>query len=406
MMEKLFQMAIKNEFRIKYLVVIVMCFIAFNTYAMPLWFPNESNSGFGGYIKDLPYLTISPNGDHTEFNNLIHARVNTAWFPFTFLRLEVGGRLQVYSGESFNGDTSQFIDQFGIDLGFADLTDVWVAILYLNIDRAWIGFQTGNLNIIGGRQRINWGTNLIWNPNDWFNTFNFIDFDYEERPGTDALLLQYYLSEVSVAELAIKFGQDQEDRTFAALYKFNMLNFDIQLQAGVFGLDGAAGISWAGSILDGGFRGEIAYFHPVFDTGVNNLIVNDTSGRVVAAISGDYTFENSLFLHLELLYNGFGTTGAIDSNERIRPDLNAKNLLPSRFGIFGEISFTFTSLLQATVASSMNPSDLSFYVAPSFTWSVFQNIDFFAIAQLFFGDENTLYGETSDLITVSARWNF
>ncbi|HVB02111.1 MAG TPA: hypothetical protein VNE41_00190, partial [Chitinophagaceae bacterium] len=23
-----------------------------------------------------------------------------------------------------------------------------------------------------GKQRINWGKTLVWNPNDWFNTFN------------------------------------------------------------------------------------------------------------------------------------------------------------------------------------------------------------------------------------------
>ena len=34
--------------------------------------------------------------------------------------------------------------------------------------------------------------NLVWNPNDLFNAFSFVDFDYEERPGSDALRIQKY----------------------------------------------------------------------------------------------------------------------------------------------------------------------------------------------------------------------
>ena len=67
----------------------------------------------------------------------------------------------------------------------------------------------------------------------------------------------------------------------------------------------------------------------------------------------------------------------------------------------------FTPLLTGSFAVSMNPDDLSFYLAPGIQWSIFQNLDFSAVAQLFFGDDFTLYGDDSNhLLAFTFRWSF
>ena len=58
-----------------------------------------------------------------------------------------------------------------------------------------------------GRQRINWGVNLAFNPNDLFNAYSLIDFDYQERPGSDAIRFQYFTNELSSFETAVQFGK-------------------------------------------------------------------------------------------------------------------------------------------------------------------------------------------------------
>ena len=376
-------------------------------YGIPLWFPQGSNTAVGGYLEDFPYLTFSTGDTEPDFNNLLQLRLNTTYYPVDFLTFELAGRFQLYSGGqfSFNDSTRQLSTLLSEDRGYADLTKSWPSILYANIDRAWAGFNRGNLNVTLGRQRINWGTNFVWNPNDWFNTYNYLDFYYKERPGTDALRVQYYTGVTSVAELVLEAGKKLNDRTFASLYKFNTWNYDFQIQAGLFDLDAAAGFSWAGQIGGAGFRGEVAYFHPVLNQSSNKFIGDDTTGKVVAGISGGYTFPNSLYLNGEFLYNGYGTRGPIDMR-RAQLELSAKNLLPSTFGLFTQLSYTFTPLLQGTLAASMNPDDYSFYVAPSLTWSVVDNIDFMVIAQLFSGAERTLYGSFGDLAALSIKWSF
>lgn len=387
--------------KIVYLIALAVIEIS----ALPSWFPQQANTDAGGYLKDLPYLVF--NNGNADFNNLIHFRADLRWYPWSILTFELGGRLQLYTGDSFGSARSldTLTSIYSTDAGYADLTDAWPSMLYVNIDRAWLGFEYSNLNVMLGRQRINWGTNLVWNPNDWYNAFNFIDFDYEERPGTDAFHVQYYTSAVSVVELALEAGKDQQDRTFAAMFKFNTLGYDLQFQGGLDGLDAAFGFSWSGGISGGGFRGEMAYFHQILDKATNDFVGQDYSGNFVAALSADYTFPSSLYLHGEFLYNGFGTNGAIDSVRLLSP-VTAKNLLPSAFGIFAEVAYTFTPLVYGSLSISTNPADFSFYIAPSVNWSVFQNIDLFIISQLFFGDPNTLYGDVDDLLAFRVRWSF
>ena len=62
----------------------------------------------------------------------------------------------------------------------------------------------GNFRQGSDRQRINWGQTLVWNPNDIFNAYSYFDFDYIERPGSDAIRLQYYPDYSSAIEMAVK----------------------------------------------------------------------------------------------------------------------------------------------------------------------------------------------------------
>ena len=42
--------------------------------------------------------------------------------------------------------------------------------LYTNFDRAYIEYISGSFELSIGRQRINWGINMLWTPNDIFNS--------------------------------------------------------------------------------------------------------------------------------------------------------------------------------------------------------------------------------------------
>jgi len=134
--------------------------------------------------------------------------------------------------------------------------------MYSNWDRLNLNYSYGNWDITLGRQRINWGINTVWNPNDLFNSQNFLDTDYEEKPGSDALRIQYTTGETSSLEIA--FHPDKEFKmkqsVLAAIYKFNFRSFDFQILAARYLQDYSMGMGWAGNIKNAGFKGEINYF--------------------------------------------------------------------------------------------------------------------------------------------------
>ena len=77
-----------------------------------------------------------------------------------------------------------------MDNGYLDLTEKISSgnsyLLYTNIDRLNLSYTFNKLEIQIGRQRVNWGISSVWTPNDIFNSSSFINFDYAEKPGSDA----------------------------------------------------------------------------------------------------------------------------------------------------------------------------------------------------------------------------
>ena len=168
--------------------------------------------------------------------------------------------------------------------------------------------------------------NLVWNPNDLFNAFSYIDFDYEERPGSDAILFTWYTSGTSSLDVALK-SDKYGNTTAAARYLFNILDYDIQFIGGKNANDFLLGGGWSGSIGDVSFRGEGSYFTPL--AGKERISKNAVS----ATVSADYTFKNSLFIHSAFLFNSSGTTVSGSGISLLNPtnNLSAKNLSMGKY---------------------------------------------------------------------------
>ena len=95
-----------------------------------------------------------------------------------------------------------------IFLIFPILEDFDQMVFHIMIDRLYLQWNDDSWQFKVGRQRINWGVNLAWNPNDIFNAYSLYDFDYEERPGTDALRFQKFIGYAGGYEIAIKIADN------------------------------------------------------------------------------------------------------------------------------------------------------------------------------------------------------
>jgi hypothetical protein len=361
--------------------------------------------GIGGYAREMPILWTPPvflagEGGY-RFDNILHGRVNLRWTPRGSLRAGLEIKCRLITGESpeaLAGET----DYSSFSSTYFDLTRDLArddhAILAAAVDRAWLDWTKGPVEITAGRQRIAWGTCLVWNPIDLFNPFSPLDFDNEERPGTDAGRLQWYLAPNAKVELAAAPRRSADSTTAAMLATFNRAGYDWVVVGGRNATGAVLGAAWAGSIRGGGFRGEVRYDFA-------RAAAPRASSGATASIDADYTFPSTLYLHAALLYRERGATGPA-GGARLLEAAREGLLTPSRLDLFGEIARDLNPLLRGDCAAILNPSDRSWYLGPSLAWSVVTDLDLTAQALLFGGASGTEFGDLGEVFMLRVKYSF
>lgn len=365
---------------------------------MPVYMANNKS--------DLSSIGISSDQimTYTELNN----RINLRWYPINELNFEAGirnnftfGNMVYQTNIALDGAYNKLLVN---DDGYLNLTKAWSegnnGVFYTNMDRLFASLELGKFNAKIGRQRINWGVNMVWQPNDIFNTFNYLNFNYPERPGSDAIRVQYYTGYTSSLDVAYKIDH-KERSTYAARYVFNHWNYDWQLMGGVMNQEYyVTGLGWSGDIKGAGFSGEASYYSPM---------INDTSFKetLIATISLNYTFSNSLYIHSSYLYNSQGTTGKAGRGFFMMMDnISALDYTLSKGQVFAQVSYPLTPLIQLDMSGIMNPYDGSFYLGPSVNFSLTEDVSLYLIAQTFFGDGETEYGDFGQMYFARLSWAF
>ena len=348
----------------------------------------------GGYVSDMQTVYRIP--DRWLWENSLQNRLNFKFYPADWLTGTFQLRSRAITGSTvikFPGYAEGIGgDQGWLDFSFAadgDLGDSAGYVLTTAIDRLWLQFTFGNLEITAGRQRINWGQTFVWNPNDIFNVYSYFDVDYPERPGSDALRIQYYTGTASTIELAAK--ADSADRiTAAGYFRFNALGYDIQLLGGIYQQeDLVLGTGWSGSIGPTAFRGELSYFRDLDH-------FKDTTGYLMASAGLDYTFKNSLWIQMEGLYSGFAREQDIYSLLQVYSgNLDVKSLGFTPWSFFSNLSYPFTPLINGSLAAIYYPKWKGFYLGPSLEVSLFSSFDLSLIVQFFSAEFDNPFGSSS-----------
>jgi hypothetical protein len=358
-----------------------------------------------GYIKDMASFNFY--GDSLMFQNLIHNRLNFAWYATNELTFYMEVRTRLLHGDFVSRipNYAEIVDSNNdyFDLS-ANLINEKSVILNTMMDRFYLQWAKNNWEIKLGRQRINWGINLAWNPNDWFNAYSFFDFDYEERPGSDAVRVSRYTGAASSIEVAAKISDDIDRFVGAAMWKVNKWDYDFQFLGGLAQGDLAAGTGWAGNLGTASFKGEMTWFHKVVETEVNPFYED----MFLGAISVDYSFPNSLYLNGSLMFNSEGTSGVPFNFTAIglRPG-TVRDLSLYRWSGFVQSTYQINPLLYSGLAFIGYPGSKDFFINPSITISAMQNLDVDVVAQLFFGrDFNGDFGSVANAVYLRLKWSF
>ena len=360
----------------------------------------ETKLFLSGYIKNLHELSFVDNLEQLQWTTFLHNRINFKYIPSKTITTRLELRNRIFYGDNIN-NIPGFPDVISRDNGWVSLSwnliDNNSIVFNSTIDRALINYTKGNWDITLGRQRVNWGRNLVWNPNDIFNTYNFLDFDYEERPGSDAVRIQYFLDGFSKIELAAKKGNHKDDHIIALMYNFNTWSYDIQLLSGIYQNDWVIGAGWAGNLKNAGFKGEVSYFVP-YESYIGSENV------VSASISVDYGFKKGLYINGSLLYNSATNDLSGGLENLILLNVSAKRLMPYEFSSFLQLSKEFSPIFSATMSTIYSPTNHSVITMPSFNYSLATNWELNFTGQSFFEFEE--YQILGNSFFLRLRWSF
>ena len=374
------------------------------------------NIDCGGYVRERPVLwevpgamtragpadavgVSGPAESQVRVGNLLHLRQNLRWYPSLGLTVALETKERIWAGKDV-ASVFGFADRFALHEPYFDLTHRFLderdAVAEATIDRFWLNVVHGDVEARLGRQRVAWGTNLIWNPLDLFNRASPLDFDNEEKPGTDAVRMLYFLGPTSLMDLAAAPAREPDQATVAIRAQANRWGYDGHLVAGRRGPEAIAGAGWAGDINGAGFRGEALWSFPRDDAVPSYLVM---------VVSGDYTLSNGLYLHGAVLYNERGVTGPAGSIALQRA-LQRGDLSPARGSLLIQVAKDVTPLHHLDLTVIHNPDDSSSYVGPSWHWSIRTNLDITVMALLFRGDEGTEFGDNSQLGMIGFKYSF
>jgi hypothetical protein len=332
----------------------------------------------GGYASWLHTAIFEKPAETWINSSMLHNRLNFRAYAGSKVTFALELRNRFVTGDMVALDPG-YVTGLSADNGWIDLS--WNIskggsyVLNTMIDRAYLDVTLGRLQVTAGRQRINWSQSLVWNPNDIFNTYSFFDFDYVERPGSDAIRLVYSTGPSSAAEAAVKVNS-RGQVTAAALFRFSLLNTDLQLFAGETDEEFfTAGTGWSGSVGPFSVRGEATLFSPFSSSGHDGSTVIATAG-IDRAFSDRFTaMVQLMYSNRPLLLDNF--------TDLYEGGLTARDLAFSEFSAVGQVTWSPMPLLSISLSAMWYPDLDGWYAGPSVDVSLAENVDFSLLWQHF-----------------------
>ena len=336
------------------------------------------------FPEEYDFLTKGDNNLYTTNLNFKN-RLNFFWYANSKLTFSAQMRNRLIIGDQVRMDFDRQLEKSYENNG-NHFNPSWNAavgnsyILNLAFDRLYAEYSSDNWEITIGKQRINWGKTFAFNPNDMFNTYSYFDFDYEEKPGTDAVRVMYYTGTASSVEFAANI--DSSSQVTAALkWNANIKNYDIQFIGGILqDKDLALGFGWSGYVKNACWRGELAWYQP-FDN------FSDTTGVQMLSTGIDFSIASKWSVQTEIMLARFNEDKQIALLNAYASPNSVKDLAISPFQFLASGTFQASPLSSFSLSGIWYPHrDIKgFFVNPSWTYSLSDNFTASVYWQLFHG---------------------
>lgn len=389
-----------NKKFVKYVFILVLLLLSFTSL-----FANNSDSlnrlksiSFTGYVKGLIIFNLDNHFKNTATDELIHQRLNFRWQPNKNIKAVAEFRNRIFAGnrvkttKNFSGILKSPSEQWNLESIWFETNEV---VIHTNTERFYLESVRQSWNFRAGRQRINWGMATTWNPNDLFNAWNFLDFDYEERAGADALNLKF--SGAGLSEFSAVYAFSANQRDVAALrYFFNHNRFDFQIITGFYRGQFNSGAGWAGHIGESGFKGEVQYYYRTKNEGSHFNLTSEI----------DHLLGKGWYISSGLLFNSLGQSRPVQKVGEINLNLSVDNLMPGRWSIFLSARKEINPLSAGNLNFVFSPGLNLMILIGTLSYNLLRDIDADLIWQSFFAETGSKFQNVNHLGFVRLRWSF
>lgn len=357
-----------------------------------------------GYVKYQGVANL-PDSYDNGYDHQLEQRFNYEYRFTKQLRFNASMRNRLLMGDS--AELAGYAKSVADDPGYLDLStnvlDKNGLIANAQFDRLYFDWSNENWQTRAGRFRINWAMNTLWNPNDIFSSYSIYDFAYEERKGSDALLLKRRVALDSSLSLVYNPHQNSELTSYAGRYLFNQNGWDMQLIAGKAQLDYLFAGGLAGDIEGAGVRAELSWFQAK-ERYLGAQLQDDT---LVASLESDYSFtgSNNWLGRIAILYISKPQT-ALSAQAFLNLPTTARSLSFSEFTYYAELGADLTALSRLTLSGSYY-SDGSYSIVASNQYSLADDWQLQTVLQRFAGRDSSLFGQTpSYVVFMQLKWSF
>ena len=248
-----------------------------------------------------------------------------------------------------------------------------------SIYRGYINARHRSADLKLGRQRVPWGRGWFFSPLDVFNPISPTAIERGERAGVDGVLMELSRGMAGRASF-LYLPQQSFNDSFAARAETLYHSYDLAISLGRHRDVDFYGFDFSGYIGDAGFKGEFVFSD------------EEGQGRESLLLSGNYTFENSLYIMLEYFRYEGGNLHPISYSGEDYAGLS--------------VAYELTPLIRWDNYLILNLSDGSMFFSPALSYSVRENLDIRFGLQFFTGSSGDEYGDKKDSSYAELDWYF
>ena len=263
------------------------------------------------------------------------------------------------------------------------------------IDRLYMKFPVSKLDLTIGKQRIAWGSAIIFRPTDRLNKPNPLSLS-GRKEGVNSVLAKIFIGDLSSVEFIMAPADTFErinneinlDRLrysrFAIRFMTNFLKSDL---ANSYFYDGEAknlmiGIDLKGDIKLGYHFESVLNYNKSFK--LENLFE-----QIQSVFGLDYSFGGKWIILGEYLYNGSGLKRKI---ELPKSNFSLLDEFKYRHYLYSQVLYQHDIFFGINLFAIWNIVDKSLIISPGIRYNIFQNADLQVYNQTFFGDKYDEYG--------------